>query len=205
MCVKILIADWNAAFQQIGIMIKITFWRTFLSVFFLFSLKCEGDLHNWHPIIINAPPCKPNPSPLENCHQQQITDRLRRQMWVRSHICTFTPSWKRHGKTSGKSKMHQKHTNKWRRGERTKKAPSTSVFSLMLIIYVVCAFYYYYLFTFFSVCGTFLLLSFSLLLLFYARFFDEKQSWHALLPPLPRMCKHISNIYLTCISPPARK
>lgn len=78
-------------------------------------------------------------------------------------------------------------------GGRKEKASSTSVLSPRLIIYVVCAFYYY-LFTFFWVCGTFLLfISLS------ASFYTSHQ-WN-IVDPHPGMCKYPSNIHLSCISP----
>lgn len=47
---------------------------------------------------------------------------------------------------------------KWRGGRESwkedEKASWTSVFSLMLIIYVVCAFYYYYLFIYYFLFGS---------------------------------------------------
>lgn len=57
----------------------------------LSSVKLEDNFSIWHPIITRATPAPWDSSSSENFHQQQITDRRRRQMWGRSRVGTFTP------------------------------------------------------------------------------------------------------------------
>lgn len=167
-------------------------------------MKLEDNFSIWHPIITRT-----NPPPpwillrlqllweLSSAADYRPTEEADVGREPRRHIYTLmATTMKRDRKTSGKSETH---LGKWRRGGG---ASSSSAFSPRLIIYVVCAFYYY-LFTFFWVCGTFLPLFISLSASFYA-----SRQWQAkltnIVDPHPSMCKHPSNIHLSCISPHRR-